>query len=167
MDNLLTLEPGMIIWTFVTFGLLLFLLKKFAWKPLLSGLEGRESRIKNDLQGAENARREAEKSLEKHRAMMQDAELEARRVIEEARKLAEKMRVDILAQAEEQARLLASQAKADIQREKNTALLQLRAEIADLAIGAASKILGEQLDEEQNRRIVDAFIADLPRERSN
>jgi F-type H+-transporting ATPase subunit b len=151
----------------VTFGLLLFLLKKFAWKPLLSGLEGRESRIKNDLQDAENARREAEKTLEQHRALMQDAELEARRVIEDAKKMAEKMRVDILAQAEEQARQLASQAKAEIQREKDTALLQLRAEIADLAIGAASRILGEQLDEEKNRRIVDAFIADLPRERRN
>jgi len=163
MNNLLTLEPGMIIWTFITFGLLLFILKKVGWKPLLDALEKREERIHSDIQRAEHAREESEKLMAEHKKMMTAAELEARKVIVEARKLAEKMKEDIVESANEQARQMTTQAQAEIQREKATALAQLRSEVADLAISAAGKILKETLDEDRNRKIVDEFITELPK----
>ncbi len=163
MDKLLMLEPGMIIWTFITFGCLLFILKKFAWKPLLASLEKREEGIRSTLQRTEHAREEAEALLAEHRKIMQSSELEARRIIDEARQSADKVRDEILAKAEEHARMMTTQAKADIQREKETALAQLRSEIADLAILAASRILKENLDETRNKALVESFIADLPK----
>jgi len=161
MNNLLTLEPGMIIWTFITFGLLLLILKKVGWKPLLDALEKREERIHSDIQRAEHAREESEKLMAEHKKMMTAAELEARKVIIEAKKLAEKMKEEIVESANEQARQMTTQAQAEIQREKATALAQLRSEVADLAISAAGKILKETLDEDRNRKIVDEFITEL------
>ena len=163
MNTLLTIEPGLIIWTFVTFGILLLILKKLAWKPLLESLAKREERIHSDLQRTEHAREEAEKLLVEHKKMMQSAEIEARRIIDESRGTAEKISSDLLAKANEQAAQLTVQARAEIQREKETALAQLRTEIADLAISAAAKILKENLDDARNRKLVDEFISDLPR----
>jgi F-type H+-transporting ATPase subunit b len=162
MDNLLTLEPGLIIWTFLTFGLLLLILKAFAWKPLISSLDKREKRIHSDVERAEHAREESEQLLADHRKMLARTEVEARRIVDEARKAAEKVRGDILASAEEQARQMTSQAKSEIQREKLTALAQLRDEVADLAIQAAEKILRENMDTERNRRVVDEVIGRMP-----
>jgi F-type H+-transporting ATPase subunit b len=163
MENLLTLEPGLIIWTFLTFGLLLWILKKFAWKPLLNSLEKREERIHSDIQRSEHAREESEKLLAEHKKMMTRSEMDARRIIDEARKAGENARAGIVAAAEEQARQMTVQAKAEIQREKHSAMAQLRNEVADLAIQAAGKILDERLDDERNRRLVDEFIAGLPK----
>lgn len=163
MDNLLTLEPGMLIWTFITFALLLWLLKKFAWKPLLGALENREHRIREDLQKAEHARGESERLLEEHRAMLRNSEVEARKILDEAKSTAEMLRQGIVDSAHEQARQMTAQAKAEIQREKDTALSQLRAEVADLAIRAAGKILGSELDPEKHRKLVDDFIDTLPK----
>jgi F-type H+-transporting ATPase subunit b len=163
MDKLLTLEPGMLIWTFVTFTLLLWLLKKFAWKPLLGALEHRENRIREDLQKAEDARNEGERLLAEHRALLQNSEAEARKLLDEAKSAAETVRQSIVESAHEQARQMTAQAKAEIQREKDTALSQLREEVADLAVRAAGRILGQELDSEKHRKLVDDFIGNLPK----
>jgi len=163
MDNLLALEPGMLIWTFVTFALLLWILKKIAWKPMLEALENRENKISGDLQKAENARDEAERMLNEHKALLQNSEAEARGIIDEAKSTAEQMKQGIIDAANDQARQMTAQAKAEIQREKDTALSQLREEVADLAIRAAGKILGEELDENRHRKMVNDFIGNLPK----
>jgi F-type H+-transporting ATPase subunit b len=163
MDKLLNLEPGMLIWTFITFGLLLWLLKKFAWKPLLGALESRENKIREDLQKAEDARLGAEQLLAEHRKLMLNSEVEARKIIDEAKGTAEMLKQGIVDTAHEQARQLTAQAKAEIQREKDTALSELREEVADLAIRAAGKILGEELDAAKHRKLVDDFIGNLPK----
>lgn len=163
MDKLLTLEPGMLIWTFITFALLLWLLKKFAWKPLLGALESRENKIREDLQKAEDARTGAEQLLAEHRKLLQNSEVEARKILDEAKGTAEMIKQGIVDSAHEQARQLTAQAKAEIQREKDTALSELREEVADLAIRAAGKILGEELDATRHRKLVDEFIGKLPK----
>jgi F-type H+-transporting ATPase subunit b len=94
---------------------------------------------------------------------MSESELEARRLIDDARKTAEKLKAEIVASANEQAAQMTAQAKAEIQREKETALSQLRSEVADLAIMAAGRILQENLDDDRNRKIVDSVIAGLPK----
>jgi len=161
MDKLLSLEPGMLIWTFITFALLLWILKLVAWKPLLNALERRELRIASDLGKAEEARNEAERLLAEHKAMMEISEREARGIIDEARNAAESLRQSIVDSANEQARHMTAQARAEIQREKDSALAQLREEVADLAIRAAGKILGEELSADRHRKMVDDFIANL------
>jgi F-type H+-transporting ATPase subunit b len=163
MDTLLTIEPGMLIWTFVVFSILLWVLKKIAWKPLLSSLETRENAIRSDLERAENARSDSERLLAEHKQLQDKAEEEARKIMEEARQMAETMKSDIVEKANEQGRQMISQATAEIEREKQTALAQLRDEVADLAIQAASKILKESLDDEKHRKLVNSFIADLPK----
>lgn len=163
MDNLLAIEPGMLVWTFITFALLLWILKLVAWKPLLSALEGRETRIREDLQRAEEGRIESERLLAEHRALLRNSEVEARSIIDEAKSTAESVKQSIVESANEQARQMIDQAKAEIRREKDTALSQLRIEVADLAVRAAGKILGEELDAEKHRKLVDDFIGDLPR----
>lgn len=163
MDNLLTLEPGMLVWTFVTFALLLLVLKKLAWKPLLGALENREIKIREDLQKAEKARIDAELLLTEHRQLIERSEVEARKILDEAKDTAESLKQGIMDSANEQARQMTIQAKAEIQREKDTALSQLREEVADLAIRAAGKILGEELDADKHRKLVNDFIANLPK----
>ncbi len=162
MNTLLDLNPGMLIWTFLTFGILLFVLKRFAWKPLLGSLTSREDRISSDLQRAEQIRIEAERMLSEHKALMDNAEGEARALLADARKTAEKLRDDILKKAEDQAQAMTQAARAEIVREKETAILQLRTEVAELAIQAAGRILHEELDQEKHRSLVDTFISHLP-----
>ncbi|MBE0644580.1 MAG: F0F1 ATP synthase subunit B [Bacteroidetes bacterium] len=163
MDKLLALEPGMLIWTFITFTLLLWILKKLAWKPLLGALENRETKIREDIQRAEDARTDAERLLAEHRKLLQNSEMEARKILDEAKGVAETVKQGIVDSAHEQARQMTAQAKAEIQREKDTALAQLRTEVADLAIRAAGKILGEELDADKHRKLVDDFIGNLPK----
>jgi F-type H+-transporting ATPase subunit b len=163
MDNLLSLEPGMLIWTFITFALLLWILKKFAWKPLLGALEGREQRIANNLQQAEDARVSAERLLAEHRALVENSEREARKIVDEAKAAAETLKQTIVDNANEQARQMLDIARTEIQREKSAALTQLREEVADLAVKAAGKILGEELNVDRHRKMVDDFITGLPR----
>lgn len=162
MDQLLTLEPGMLIWTLLTFTVLLWVLKKIAWKPLLQALESREGTIREDLQKAETARIEAEQRLAEHRKLLERSEIEARKIIDEAKSTAESMKQGIVESANEQARQMTAQARAEIQREKDTALSQLREEVADLAVRAAGKILGQELDTDKHRKLVDDFISNLP-----
>lgn len=163
MDTLLNLNPGLIIWTFITFFIVLYVLKRFAWRPLLNALESREEGIKSDLSRAEHAREESERLLNEHRKNLQFAEAEARNIIDEARSTADQLRAEILEKAQSAAKALTAQAKAEIQREKETALAQLRAEVANLAIQAAGRILDENLDVERHRRIVDSFLDTLPK----
>ncbi|NOY06181.1 MAG: F0F1 ATP synthase subunit B [Chlorobi bacterium] len=163
MDTLLNVNTGLLIWTIVTFLLVLYILSKIAWKPLLSGLEGREQRIREEVERAENARREAEKLLAKHKENLANAEREARHIIDEGRKTAEKIKDDIIREAREDAQRLVRQAQDDIRREKSTALNELRAEIADLAVRAAEKVINASLDDEKHRKLVNDFIDQLPR----
>lgn len=163
MESLLNLNPGLIIWTFVTFFIVLFVLKKFAWKPLLTMLEKREEGIKSDLTRAEHAREESERLLNEHKKNLQNTEAEARRIIDEARITAKQLGDEIVEKANTSARNLAAQAKAEIQREKETALSQLREEVANLAIQAASKILDEDMNDERHRKMVDSYINLLPK----
>lgn len=163
MDNLLALEPGMLIWTLLTFALLLFILKKLAWKPLLAALENRENTIREDLQKAETARSDAEQLLAEHKKLIENSEVEARKIVDEAKNAAEIMKQGIIESANEQARQMTAQAKAEIQREKATALSQLREEVADLAVRAAGKILGEELDTAKHQKMVDEYISNLPK----
>jgi F-type H+-transporting ATPase subunit b len=160
---MLELNPGLIIWTAVTFLILLLLLRKIAWKPLLNALHLREESIRSSLERAEKAKEEAERLLEENRKNFQNAEEQAQKIINEGKAGAERIKNEIIEKANASSRRMIEQAREEIQREKEAALAELRREVADLAIQAASKILREELDERRHRKVVDEFLSGFPR----
>ncbi|MFH1171387.1 MAG: F0F1 ATP synthase subunit B [bacterium] len=160
---MLNVHSGLIIWTIITFVVLLFVLGKVAWKPLLNALHTREKGIRDALQQAEDARKESERLLAENQAALARANEATARILREGRTLAEQMKNDILAKAAESARTVMDQAKDEIQREKETALHQLRSEVADLAMNAAEKILDETLDSAKQKKVVDKVLKKLPK----
>jgi F-type H+-transporting ATPase subunit b len=160
---MLELNPGLAIWTAITFFILLFVLKKIAWKPLLNALQSREERISSSLELAEKAKEDAEQLLEENKRNLQRAEEQAQQAIREGRATAERLKNEIVEKANASSRRMIEQAKDEIQREKETALNELRREVVDLAIQAASKILGEELDERHHRKVVEGFLRELPK----
>jgi F-type H+-transporting ATPase subunit b len=161
---MLDLNPGLILWTIITFLAAMLILRRFAWKPLLGALAAREEKIRAQLERAEHAQAEAERLLSEHQRQLLAAEEQSQRIIREGRTLAEQMKSDILEKASSSARVLIEQAKGEIQREKESALEDLRAEVADLAIMAAGKILDANLDTPKQRQLVDAVIRDINRD---
>lgn len=160
---MLDLNPGLIIWTILTFLVAMLILRRYAWKPLLGALAAREEKIRSQLEQAEHAQAEAQRLLEEHRQALAAAEEQSQRIIREGRSLADQMKADILEKANTSARTMIDQAKGEIQREKDSALEHLRAEVADLAILAAGKILDANLDTPKQRKLVDAVIQDINR----
>jgi len=160
---MLQLNPGLIIWTAITFLILLFILRKIAWKPLLKALYSREESIRSSIERAEKAKEEAERLLEENRKNLQRAEEEVARIIRDGKAAAEKIKAEILEKANADSRRSVAQAKEEIEREKQAALAALRQEVADLAIQAATKILGEELDEARHRKLINDFLQELPK----
>src|ERR1700690_1922265 len=119
---MLEVNTGLIVWTIFTFVLLLIVLRKFAWKPLLDGLERRESGVRASIERAAEAQREAERLLEENRQRLAQVEQESRRMLSESRALAEKLKAEIVEQANRQSRKLIDQAQQEIEREKDAAL---------------------------------------------
>ena len=160
---MLEVNPGLIFWTIITFILLLAVLRKFAWQPLLDALHRREEHIRTSIERAEHAKQEAERLLEENRKQLDRAEQEGLRILNEHRTLAEKLKNEIVEKANQLSRKVVEQAKQEIARDKDAALSELRGEVANLAIQAAEKILDETLDENRHRKIVDAYLKELPR----
>jgi F-type H+-transporting ATPase subunit b len=160
---MLDFNPGLIIWTIITFLVAMAILRRYAWKPLLGALAAREEKIRTQLEQAERAQAEAERLLQEHRRELAAAEEQSQRIIREGRTLAEQMKAGILEQAAASSRAMVDQAKGEIQREKESALEDLRAEVADLAIIAAGKILDANLDTPKQRKMADAVIRDINR----
>jgi F-type H+-transporting ATPase subunit b len=142
------LDPhlGTIIWTIITFVVVLFVLAKFAWPQMLGALDEREQRIRGALEGAEGAR----------------AEAEARQIVAQSREAAEKVHQDIVDKAREESQTLVEQARLSIEREKSAAISQLRREMADLVVQAAGALMDANLDDEKNRNLVDDLISRIP-----
>jgi len=160
--DLLAPNTGLVVWTAVTFGIVLFILWRYAWGPISKALEEREENISNSIERAEKALAEAKQVQADNQKARREAEREAQRILREAREAAESLREDEVEETRERIRKMQEQAQAEIEREKQGALEELREEVADLAIQAASKILKEDVDGDRQRRLVDDFIDDLP-----
>ena len=163
MDTrLVTPETGTIIWTIVTFLILLVLLGRYAWKPLLAMLDEREKSVKDALQAAERARAEADETLRKNQEILAGARRETAALIEQGRRESETLRAEILAQARQEALDLVEQGKRQIQFEQKQAIDSLRRQVADLAIGAAERLIRSELDDAKHRELVAEYVKSLP-----
>ena len=159
--NLIEVNPGLMIWVVVTFIVLLFVLKKVAWKPILSALENREAAIRESLEKAEKAPEEAKKVLEENKANIQRAEEESKKIINQSREYAEKLKEQMLLDGKEQAKKIVEDAAAEIERKKDSAFEQLKTQVAEIAIQAAEKIMNANLDSEAQKRIANKFIGEI------
>jgi F-type H+-transporting ATPase subunit b len=158
---MLDINPGLILWTIITFILLLAVLGRFAWKPLLQALQSREQEIADSLRKAEEAKKDAERMIAENKIAMDKANAETAKLIAESRTVAEQLKNDIVAKANDSAKKMLEQAKEEISREKDSAMAQLRNEVADLSISVAEKILDESLDSAKQKKMVDNVLKQM------
>jgi len=147
-----------IIWGFLSFIILAFVLWKFALPPVVKTMEARTERIRNDLAEAESARVEAEDLRNQYAAQLDDARSEAQRIIDEARQSADALKVDLQRRAEADVAEMRQRAAADVESSKSQALADLRGDVANLALGAAERVIGQSLDRDTQRQLIDAYI---------
>jgi F-type H+-transporting ATPase subunit b len=159
--NLIEVNPGLIIWVVVTFIVLMFVLKKVAWKPILNALDQRETAIRESLEKAEKAREDAQKILDENKANIAKADEESRKIIEQSRSYAEKLKDQILQESKQQAKKLIDDAAAEIERKKDAAFDELKSHVAEIAVDAAEKLLREKLNKEENKKLVDKYLGEL------
>ena len=159
--SLVDVNPGLVIWTVITFAILLFVLKKLAWKPILTALNEREDAIKESLEKAEKAKDEAQKILQENQASLLKADEESKKIIEQSRQYAEKLKDQMLRESKEQAQKIVEDASAQIEQKKEDAFSELKTKVAEIAISAAEKILKENLDKDSHKKLVDRYIEDI------
>jgi len=160
---MLQVNPGLVLWTIVSFIILVAVLGKYAWKPIIKALGEREDKIRTALEQADRARSEAGELLKKNEENMARAEQEYQKMIRESREMAEKVKEEIIGKARVQANQELQRASEEIQRSVDSARQQLRAEVADLAVKAAEKILDESLDAQKQKKMVNTFLDQLPK----
>lgn len=161
--SLLSANPGLIIWTIIIFTLLLILLKKIAWGPLIKALNDRENTIQNAIVNAENLNKEAQRLIEENKKNLSEANAQSMKIIGEAKDMANKLRDEIVSKANEDSRKVIDQAKKEIEQQKESALNDLKDKISDIAINAAEKIIAETLDKDKQKKLIQDFLTQVPK----
>lgn len=159
-----------ISWTLYYSTLVLFLifaaiLAKFAWKPLLQVIDEREKGVREAIDGAHKASAEAQALLEKHKEMLREAGREREEILKRALQEAEVLRNDLQAKARAESEQTIQRAREQVEREKNAAIQELRSQVADLAVEAAARIVTSSLTPEAQKKLVNEFIAQVPKAR--
>jgi len=143
--DLITPELGLIFWTALTFAILLFVLRKFAWKPILGAVSDREEGIKTALAAAEDAKKEMENLQADNERILKEARVEREAMLKEARELKDKMIADAKEEAQSQAGKIIEQAQAAIESEKKSAMAELKKHVAGLSVEIAEKVVRAEL----------------------
>ena len=144
-----------------SFLLLIFLVKKYAWGNITSVLDERAEKISSDIDGAEEARKNAEELASKREAELAGSRTEAKTIIENAKETAEKSKADILAEAKLEAGRLKDKANQEIAQNKAEALQSVKGDVADLTISLAGKIISQNLDSQAHKELIDQYIDQL------
>ena len=162
MDNpLVQVDPGLYIWTIVIFLVLLFLLMKFAWKPLLAMLEKREDNIRQSLLDAEKARDELVNVKEDTEKLLSQARNESQAIVAAGKKTAERMKDEIVEKAQFKSDALLVDAKKQIEIEKNRAIADVKAEVVNLSIAVAKKLIRKNLTKEDNLKLINESLSSI------
>ena len=161
MNPLTRVEPGLAIWTIVVFLVLLFLLKKFAWQPLLRALEARQERIKKSLDDAEKAQQELERLNRESAEIIKKAHAEAESIVSKSWSEAEKLREEVKQKARADADAIIREARNQIETETGKALRQIRSEIADMSVMIASKLIRRNFTKEDNSDLIEETLKQI------
>lgn len=167
MENLLNPDTGLIIWTIVSFTLLVLLLGKVAWKPLIAALKEREDGIRKAIGDAADSKKSAEDmkaQLEKELASAQD---KAAAMIAQTQKEAQKLREQMLKDAETESRKMLDQTRSQLEEEKQKITRDLRQEVAGLSVKVAEKLLKHSMNNKEQENLVGGFIKDIEKEAKN
>jgi F-type H+-transporting ATPase subunit b len=164
--GIMDLRPGLTIWTAITFLLLVIVLSRFAWGPIVKMLEQRENTIREAIEQAKKERSEAERMLAEQKATLAAAQREAAALAQTSKQEVEKLRGELTARARKEADELVAAARKQIQEEKTKAVAELKGQVADLAIDAARRLIQSSLDEKSQRALVEEYIAQLPTDRA-
>ncbi len=151
----------------IVFLLLFALLYRFAWNPILKGLQGREEKIRSDLEKAEQAARQAEQTLREYQKQLAEARDEATRIIDNGRREAENLAHQIEDQTRRELIDLRRQVEADLRVAKEQVLTELYTQSATLATQIAGKILQREIKPQDQQQLVAAALAAMPKERMN
>jgi len=162
MDNpLVSPELGLIFWTALSFLILLFVLKKFAWKPILGAVTEREQGILDALASAENAKLEMQNLTADNERILKEARVERENLLKEAREIKIKMIADAKDEAQVQANNMISQAQIAIESEKKSAMAELKSHVASLSIDIAEKVVREELsNKDRQLKLVESMLSE-------
>jgi F-type H+-transporting ATPase subunit b len=162
MDNpLVRLDPGLFIWTILTFLVLFALLARFAWGPLLHALEGRQELIRKSLDDAQRAREEIERLNQESAQILAQARVEADSIVSRSRSDAERLREEMKQTARSQAATIVKNAERQIQLETARALQEIRREAVDMSVEIASKLIRRNISKEDNERLIDEAVRQI------
>jgi F-type H+-transporting ATPase subunit b len=160
-NALISVTPGLMIWTIVCFLITLFVLKRYAFGPIQKMIDERQARIRAALEEADNAREQARKLLEQHRALIASARSDAEEILSEARRVADSMRERVREEAEADRQRRLEETHRQVEAETRRALEQIRAEVAELTLIAATKVTGKALTDADHKRLIEESIKEL------
>lgn len=158
MNPLVQLDPGLFVWTIITFMVLFFVLAKFAWKPLMKMLQEREEMIRDSLDDAEKAKAELEHLNEESEAIMTKARAEAQTILANGKAAAEKVKEDTIAKAKEQAIKILEKTEKQIQIEKDKAIADIKQEVVNLSLSVAKKLINKNLNDADNKSLIEETL---------
>ena len=155
MNPLVQPDPGLYIWTIVTFLVLVAALGKFAWRPLLEALERRQAAIRKSLDDAQQAKQELERLHVQSQKILADARVQAEHILSQTRSDANRLRDELKQKAQTEAAGVLKNAERQIEMETARALQQIRREAVDLSVAIASKLLERNVTKEDNERLIE------------
>jgi F-type H+-transporting ATPase subunit b len=155
---MLEVHGGLLAWTVLTFVLLLVVLKKVAWGPILDALEARENEIKDALNAAEKAREEAERVSSDYEDAIRKAQAEAQQIISDAKTAGEKVKLDLEAIASVKADEIIEKAKAQIDAERVKVISEIKTVAVEISLSAAAKVIERNLDSDDNRKLINEAL---------
>ncbi len=162
MDNpLVQLDPGLFVWTILTFLVLLGVLAKFAWNPLLIMLKDREEHIRSSLDDAEKARAELERLNSEGEDIVNKARSEAQTILAEGKAAASKLKDETLNAAKDQAKSILTEAEKQIRVEKDKAIEEIKSEVVDLSLSVAAKLIKKNISREDNQALIDESLENV------
>ena len=162
MNNpLVQLDPGLFVWTILTFLLLLTVLAKFAWKPLLKMLKDREDLIRSSLEDAEKAQTELANLNAEREEIINKARSEAQSILSEGKVAASKLKDETLKAAKDQAKSILTDAEKQIRIEKHKAIEEIKSEVVDLSLSVAEKLIKKNISREDNQTLIDESLENV------
>jgi F-type H+-transporting ATPase subunit b len=151
---------GEFIPALVAFGVLFFVLSKFAFPPLMNMLDERAANIRGSLEKAEATRIEAERLLEEYKGQLAEGRQEAQKIIQQSKQVADTMKDEIVAKANSEAASVIEKAKLAIEAEKKAAMAELQASVADLSVAVTRKVIGNDLTSDEHVKLIEKYVAE-------
>lgn len=159
--GLLDINPGLIFWTLVTFVLLLVLLKKFVWGPIIDAVDRRENSLREMFENAEKTRLEAERLFKEYETQLGKARDEVNRILDEGKARASRSSDEILSKARVESQQLIDRARNEISLEREKAVDEIKRQVVEISLKAAEQLIGKTLAERDHRDFIEQAISDI------